>query len=238
MNFGLTLQSNNGKTGRCPVASASSATCPTACPFRDGGCYAALHYLGAYWRKIDSGERGMSWGEFLSAVEDLPRDRPWRYGDAGDLPGVGNRLSRPKVAALVKANDGRRGFTYTHYPVLRDKWAAHNWAILAAANGAGLTINVSAEGLAKADALHALGLPVATVLPRSLGDWRRVLTPRGVPVVRCPAEYSWTQCINCGGTKGPICARANRHQIVGLTAHGAQAKQVERIIAQTEEMSW
>lgn len=235
--FSLTLRSNNRKLGPCAVASGPRSTCPTSCPFRnDGGCYGEGYPINTHWNRVDRRERGYEWPEFCERVSDLPRRPPWRYGDVGDLPGRGDRVSRPKVAELVAANDRRRGFAYSHYPVLASRWATHNHMVLQRAIEGGLTVNLSAEGLSKADALYKLGFPVVTVLPRSLGDWRKLVTPAGVTVLRCPAERGSVQCINCGGSGGPLCARPYRPYIVGLTAHGSRARTVEAVIEHTEAM--
>jgi hypothetical protein len=47
----------------------------------------------------------------------------------------------------------------------------------------------------------------------------------GIRAVRCPAEYlDQVTCNNCGGEKGPLCARADRDYVIKFTAHGAGAK--------------
>lgn len=49
----------------------------------------------------------------------------------------------------------------------------------------------------------------------------------GVRFVRCPAEYNaGVNCRNCGGEKGPLCARLDRDFIVTFTGHGASKKLV------------
>ena len=83
----LTLKSRNKKVGPVPVSTTSRNSCPTDCPFRDNGCYAALGPLALFWNKVD----------------------------AGDLPGNGRNIDMFKLKKLVDANKGKRGFTYTHY---------------------------------------------------------------------------------------------------------------------------
>ena len=239
--YGLTRVSNNRKVGPCATGSAPRGTCPTTCPFRKGqGCYAEQWPLNCHWNRLTAGTRGMSWSAFLEEVSLLPRDRCWRYGDIGDLPGRGCKLDSDKVHALALANQNRKGFCYTHYPMTGHKHAIHNQRAVSLANDGGFTINISTEGLAKAGKMFTLEVaPVATVLPRSMGDWRKTLTPTGTPVLRCPAEYrksgpNRVQCFNCGGKKGPLCARPYRPFIIGFTAHGNRAKLVDAIIEETE----
>ncbi|MDP3793307.1 MAG: hypothetical protein Q8R07_00980, partial [Candidatus Uhrbacteria bacterium] len=95
----------------------SSDTCPNVCPFKNGGgCYAEYNSIGigGHWKKVSAGERGGSIAELLPHIAALPGDTLWRYGQAGDLPGEGDRLDRKSLALIVKANEGRRGFAYTH----------------------------------------------------------------------------------------------------------------------------
>src|SRR5690606_164745 len=50
----------------------------------------------------------------------------------------------------------------------------------------------------------------------------------GVRFVRCPAETNkGVQCANCGGAKGPICARGDRDFIVKFVAHGTKKRKAD-----------
>jgi hypothetical protein len=222
---------------------APRSTCPTACPFfRKKGCYGEQWPINRHWNCLDAGERGYIWKELMKQIATLPADRPWRYGDVGDLPGRYNKINEKKLIQLVEANAGRPGFCYTHYPVVGHKSAVHNQRLIQYANEHGFTINISAEGLAKASRLFTMEIaPVVTVLPRSMGDWRKASTPAGIPALRCPAEYrksgpKQVQCFNCGGKGKPLCARPYRPYIQGFTAHGNRARMVEEVIRKIEEV--
>ncbi len=218
----LTLKSRNKKTGPIPVSTTSEKTCPTACPFSLNGCYAETGPLAMFWRKVTEAREGVQWREFLGMIRDLPAGILWRHNQAGDLPGDRVKLDADKVAQLARANAGKRGFTYTHYPP-----SLHNRRAIQAANQAGFVVNLSANNLGHADALADYDCaPVVCVLPDSVdGNATRTLeTPMGRTVAVCPATYLKTNCAEC-----QLCARADRKVIVGFPAHGTSHKRASAI---------
>jgi hypothetical protein len=220
----LTLKSRNKKTGPIPVSTTSEKTCPTACPFSLNGCYAETGPLAMFWRKVTEAKEGVQWREFLGMIRDLPAGILWRHNQAGDLPGDRVKLDADKVAQLARANAGKRGFTYTHYPP-----SLHNRRAIQAANQAGFVVNLSANNLGHADALADYDCaPVVCVLPDSVdGNATRTLeTPMGRTVAVCPATYLDTDCARCG-----LCARGDRKVIVGFPAHGTSKKKAAAIAA-------
>ncbi|MFN4278291.1 MAG: hypothetical protein ACK4FJ_18515 [Ferrovibrio sp.] len=178
-----------------------------------------------YWRKVTSGQAGMSWDAFCGEIEKLPEGQLWRHNQAGDLPGDGDVIDADKLAALVKANAGRRGFTYTHKPM-----TAANREAVKAANDAGFTVNLSGNNLRHADELADAGAgPVVVVLPADVdGNATRTLqTPQGRTVAVCPATYrDNVTCATCG-----LCQRRDRKVIVGFPAHGAAKRKASAIAA-------
>jgi hypothetical protein len=128
-------------------------------------------------------------------------------------------LDHAKVAHLVVANTGRRGYTYTHHALNN-----HNVPILKRANSQGFTVNVSTESLHDADAAVALGLPAVAVVRNDQPTPTH--TPRGVRVVVCPAQEREVSCAECG-----LCAQAERTCVVAFKAHGTAAKTVNEIVA-------
>ena len=209
----LTLASRNLKTGPIPVSTTSAETCPNACPFNHanrGGCYAESGPLAIHWRKITKGERGDNFGTFLDKIAKLPKGQLWRHNQAGDLMGQGDSLDHAALALLVKANKGRRGFTYTHKPLTTDK----DKAAIYAANRAGFTVNLSGNDLDHADTLADMAIAlVVVVLPHD--TTKNTVTPKGRKVVVCPATIREdVSCATCG-----LCARL-RDAIVGFPAHG------------------
>jgi len=216
----LTLKSNNVKTGPIPVSTSSSSTCSPTCPFINSGCYAASGPLAIHWSKVTSGTRGMDWQSFLSAIYSLPVGQLWRHNQAGDLPGVGSKIDVKQLGQLVKASEGKRGFTYTHKPL-----TPSNLKSIRSANKSGFTINLSANSVAHADSLVGHGLPVAAVVPQSSPD--RFTSPSGNRVVICPAQR--IDSMNCD--KCRLCAKGDRGFIIGFRPHGTGARKVEAIVS-------
>ena len=224
MNYqvALTLKSRNEKTGPIPVSTTTYETCPDACPLRKAGCYAGNGPLGMYWQKVTENKAGMAWNDFIVAVFDLPLDILWRHNQAGDLPGNRVAIDQPALKSLVKANAGKRGFTYTHYDVINN---AGNREAVHDANKNGFTVNLSGNNLAHADKLAALNIgPVVVVLPSSVNGPQKITTPQGRKVVVCPATYrDDVTCKSCG-----LCALL-RDAIVGFPAHGVQKKRADQL---------
>ncbi len=212
--YHLTPRSSNRRVGAIPISTSPDSTCPPSCPFRAGGCYAKWGPLTLHWRAVSTGSRGVPWPEFCRQVAALPPGQPWRHNQAGDLPGNGDDIDAAMLQALVAANAGRPGWTYTHKPP-----SAANVAAVRAANDGGLTINWSANTLGHADDLADLDAgPVTVVLARA-GSTR---TPAGRRVVQCPGWGWW----NPGSTRTCerclLCSRQVR-AIIGLPAVGAGA---------------
>jgi hypothetical protein len=220
----LTLKSRNAKTGPIPVSTTTFETCPSACPLQGSGCYAETGPLAMFWRKVTEKRVGSKWSDFIAQVTALPKNVLWRHNQAGDLPGDKTTIDTVALASLVKANNGKRGFTYTHYDVLK---SAKNRKAIASANKNGFTVNLSANNLRHADKLAALGIaPVAVVLPSTVHGNVKLATPGGRKVVVCPATYrDDVACIDCG-----LCARL-RDAIVGFPAHGPQSKKADTVAA-------
>lgn len=210
----LSPRSANTKTGPIPVSTTTRATCPVDCAIRDA-CYAASGPLALHWSAVSAGTRGTDWLTFVSAIAALPDGQLWRHNQAGDLPGDGHTVDAAALGQLVRANQGKRGFTYTHY---RDAdsltWIQH-------ANQWGFTVNLSANSLADADALADTGAgPVVVVLPSSATDNTR--TPAGRRVVVCPAtQRDDVSCDTC-----QLCAR-RRETIVGFPGHGTRKRVID-----------
>jgi hypothetical protein len=220
----ISLRSRNSKTGPIPVSTTSAKTCPPSCGLFDV-CYAKASHLNMHWQRVTSGANAISWTAFTKTVRALADGQLWRHNQAGDLPGTGEAIDREALAALVEANAGKRGFTYTHKPVLpKTRQAQNNRTDIARANRAGFTINLSGNNLGHADQLAALRIgPVVTVLPRDVTS--NVRTPQGRLVVVCPAvTHANVTCATCG-----LCQRANCNVIVGFPAHGVLVKRADSV---------
>jgi hypothetical protein len=218
----LMLRSGNRKLGGIPASITSRNTCPLSCAFYDAGCYAEYHVLASHWRRVGTGERGDPWATFCEDVRALPDGQLWRHNVAGDLPGDGEQIDAAMLCGLLYANLGKRGFTFTH----KDARLVRNRDSIIASLECGFTVNLSANNLEHADALHALEIaPVAVVLP---ADETRtsLLTPEGRRVTVCPAETNaMLTCAEC-----ELCAQPNRKTIVGFRAHGQSSALVTSLV--------
>jgi hypothetical protein len=212
MKFQFVEKSSNAKVGAIPVTNSPRATCPSNCPLSgEGGCYAeAGFHTRLNWDKLDRGERGLEWSAFIHKIQALPKGQLWRHNVSGDLPSVrDNEIDAFAVQDLATANRGKKGFTYTHYPMTKT-----NRDIVESSNGLGFTINVSCETVQDAVKYHKQGLPSVTLLPI---DAPPKIEYDGVVVATCPATYKDTSCKECG-----LCARSDRNVVVGFPVHGTR----------------
>lgn len=216
MQVHLTRVSSNRKTGPIPVSTTTATSCPPDCPFaRD--CYAKQQPLRGHWDQVTDGRRGGAWHEFCRQIAALPKAQLWRHNQAGDLPGVGNRISKALLRMLTAANRGRRGFTYTH-----KRLTPANLALIREANANGFTINASANTLAQADDYLKLGIPVVVVVPSDAPV--KGLTPGGNRYVVCPAQIrDDVTCATCG-----LCQmQDDRRPVIAFQAHGSATKRID-----------
>jgi len=234
----FTLKSGNKKTGKIPCSISSFSTCSDNCPFKKKwdpieqawnyhGCYADSFPMSLHWGNVE--ENGMSYNKFTEMVSTLPDKQLWRHNSAGDLAGIGNAIDTVKLKKLVKANTGKRGFTYTHKPISADKKkgisakiASGNLQALKHANKNGFTVNLSANSLEHADKLLKSGLPVVSVVI----DGSEKVTPKGNKVITCPATYK--DNVTCKSCK--LCSVANRKFIVSFPVHGTFKKKASIVV--------
>lgn len=120
---------------------------------------------------------------------------------------------------LVRANVGKRGFTYTHYPLTPE-----NVHIIERAVEAGFAVNISCDSLMVSDLVSQItSAPQAVVLPST--EKRHALeTPMGKKVVVCPATYrDDMNCARCG-----VCADTSlQRAVIGFPAHGAKKRVID-----------
>ena len=202
--------SANRKTGPIPVTYSERGTCPPSCPHYRADCYAEDYYTRMTWDKVPA--RGGSLADLCARIAALPAGQLWRMNVAGDLPGEGEDLDPAALGEIVRANIGRRGFTYTHKksPDAID-WVRH-------ANRWGFTVNLSADDAGEADTLaEADAGPVCAIVPQDTPakSW----TPAGRTIIVCPAQIrDDVTCQSCG-----LCAIPDRSVIIGFRAHGTRA---------------
>ena len=211
MKYHFILKSANSKTGPIPVTYSQRETCPQSCPHYRADCYAEDYYTRMSWDKV--AERGGDLGQLCASIEALPAGQLWRFNVAGDLPGAGEEVDAAALGAIVRANIGRRGFTYTH----KKTPEALYWA--QCANDWGFTVNLSADDAGEADALANVSRsPLTCIVPMDTPE--KTETPEGRTIIVCPAQTrDDITCATCG-----LCARADRRVIIGFRAHGSRAR--------------
>jgi hypothetical protein len=159
---------------------------------------------------------------------------------AGDLAHNHQNIDGLSLDKLVKANRGKRGFTYTHHDMGRPA----NRDLMRFANQEGFTINLSGNNPAHADKLADLDIaPVVTMVAadyerqNAKKEWTETLpefrariaklpplaTPKGRKVSLCPATYLDTNCKDCG-----ICQK-QRKAIIAFPAHGFRKRAATEI---------
>ena len=218
MKIRFTRKSGNRKTGPIPTTMSDRSTCPNTCPLKKNGCYADNHFVVGLWDRTAT--EGKPASELFKRVAALPVGQLWRHNVAGDLPHKRHKIDNIFLADLIKANHGKRGFTYTHHNLSLH----HNRQSVKVANQAGFTINLSADNLEHADKLAELDIaPIVTLLPKT--QTTNLKTPAGRLVVVCPAATSET--VTCATCK--LCARPDRRAIIGFPAHGTKNRIVSTL---------
>lgn len=218
--FHLNLVSANRKVGPIPVSTTSRSSCPKTCAFYDKGCYAKAGPMAIHWRKVGE-ERGISATEFLSLIKNLPDNQFWRHNQAGDLPQEKEGYIDQKfVKALVSANSGKKGFTYTHHDISKKE----NLKIVKEANEKGFTINLSGNNIDHAIELSKTNLPVVAVVPSDTKV--KHFEYKGEKFLVCPATYN--ERINCDRCR--LCQKVNRKYIIAFPAHGTSKKIIDKTL--------
>ena len=223
----ITKKSSNAKTGKMPVTTTESSSCPSTCPHINGNCYAKSGFhLRQHWSKVTSHERGGTWSDLCNYIRTLKPNQLWRHNQAGDLPYVRiatqnsfqELITLPLLKDLVDANksSGAKGYTYTHHEL-----HTHNLEAIKYSNRNGFTVNASCESMQQADDAIAAGIPAVCVVDNSQPVPTR--TPQGTKVVVCPAQIRDTNCKDCG-----LCQQSKRTCVVAFLAHGNQSKKVNK----------
>lgn len=231
--YSFTRVSGNSKTGPIPVVSSTSNTCPDVCPLKGEGCYAELGMVGMNWRKLDKKPDAIDLQQLAGHIQALPKGTFWRMNVAGDLTYTqrdnGQVIDWLMLQAIIAANQGKQGFTYTHH----DMQLESNRSSVQQANARGFTINLSANNLGHADELLALGIaPVVTILPEDY-QHKNLKTPAGNAIVVCPAVT--TESMTCDKCK--LCAKPDRKSIVGFPVHGTSKNKAYKVFMMHKEKS-
>lgn len=116
-NFSFIAKSGNVKTGEIAVTRTDKRSCPDSCPLKGAGCYAEGGPVFMQWRKLDNA--GLSLKQLCDSIKTIAAGAIWRHNESGDLPGQNDKIDVKQLNQIVAANVGKRGFTYTHYPLVQ-----------------------------------------------------------------------------------------------------------------------
>ena len=217
-NTHVTLKSGNEKTGPITTTGRPRATCPISCTFNPenpegvGGCY-TVGRIDAMYTRLARDWSQVELKEFLMGSKtDRLRDRV--DGDVltnGDF----DREYLEEVTDAALSAGYKWIFGYTHVP-----------EVTADDVPEGYVMNVSCETESDVVQARDRGLPIVisndTTQHGDKIDGRRV--------IQCPQTRSNVDCSSCGGSAGPICARADREQIVLFPLHGVQVRKAAKSI--------
>ena len=216
MTLKYSLSAGNSKTGAMLLVRSPRSTCPESCGLKGNGCYAENFPLALHWLKQDT--TGVDFSVVLYAIRTLPKGSIWRLFEAGDFepsPENPELISSQQVISLLAANKDKRGFGYTHYPVLP------NLEVLQLMNSSGLTINASADSLEQAKLYFELGLPTTLLVAE---NFPKDKTVDGLRVVVCPNQSTPSKptCLQC-----QMCQKPDRDYVIGFRAHGTKKRKIK-----------
>lgn len=216
IHYHATFSGKNRKTGKMLVTTTSENTCPAVCKHKQQGtCYAKFSWLGLHWNKVSSGARSHGITKVLDMVRQLPNGSLWRWNQAGDLPGIGNRISKQELDGIVTANRDKRGFTYTHKPLTK-----YNYTLIKSALDNGFAINYSADSIDEAIRITK-EYNIPCVVTVSHDTPKQSFVKDGITFVPCPEQTGGlSSCTECG-----ICAKTNRKSVIMFFMHGSRKLQ-------------
>jgi hypothetical protein len=230
-----TPKSSNRKIGPVPVSTITADTCWQGCAYLLNGCYAKGGPVSMIWSALTEHSPGSVWrneqgarfqsltNRYCYEIAQLPAGQGWRHGQAGDLPGTNEQIDARALRRLVRANKGKRGWTYTHKPMFAGEHVTEGQA--SANRRAVAHANAYPPIHWRSDGLLALNIgPVAVVLPSTVHGRTDIFTPNGTRVVVCPATYQKeTRCVDC-----MLCQR-QRTCVVGFPAHGNAKRRASNV---------
>jgi len=214
MQFHVSPNSTNKKTGNMLVTTSSKNTCPDSCQHkRLNSCYASFSFLGLHWNKVSNGSRSQSWDEVIKSIRNQQHGIMWRWAQAGDLPGIDGEIDKVMLADILWANMGKKGFAYTHKPV-----NTNNISLIRKAIANGFTINISCDSFEEVTRYRTYfpDIPLVVTVPY---NHKRKQTLPGIDLVSCPAEIKGSDisCTTCG-----LCAVPDRKSVIMFHAHGSR----------------
>lgn len=215
---------------------AIKATCPSACTFRERGCYVREGFTGRAMRLLDERAGKVSGDDVIAAEAELIDGafRGVRGGTPGTIPqdggrdGSSGRDLRLHIGGDASSERGAELLSGAAYRWLErcggEVWTyTHLWDVIDAATWFPISALASVESAADAVRAIARGYVPAIVLPSFPADTSRPFRIAGLPpkwrALACPAETRGTTCVQCR-------ACLNTHKLreakiaIAFAAHG------------------
>ena len=205
-----------------PATYSDPTTCPRSCPLYDSGCFGRvggnvrLHFIEKFHRYA------VNHSYLIQFLAELPRGSLWRYGIAGDLPGINEKINQAEVLEIAEVCDRRnlKAIVYSHKIMNSEE----NISFAQALKLQGFSINASCETDQQALLALDMGLQAVIVVSHDTPKKRIV---NGVKFLTCPATKNGSiGCAQCNW-----CAKSDRKFVVQLPAHGTEKNKVEKKLA-------
>ena len=222
--------SQNSKIGKAATTYAAQDSCPTTCPFFDGGgCYAEHGPTGMYItaplnaaakasKVPPTPESVAQWeADVIDALKVKP-GRPLRIHTVGDCKTAPAAALVAGAAERYVAREGGPAWTYTHAwrVVPREAWGDVN-------------VLASCETTGEVKAAHKRGYATALVVDEFPSPRR--FEKDGVSVVPCPAQTK--ENVNCATCR--LCMNSERlhktETTIGFAVHGTALTQKRATLA-------
>jgi hypothetical protein len=191
----LTLGSRNRKVGKCAVTYLPFRTCPPACRFRNGGCYAmGVLDVAAHVHNIERQTAKLAPIDLvrLEGVEIIQASKqpaaqgtPLRLHVSGDVRSRAAALELTQACRIWKSNGGGPVWTYTH------SWRT----VPSAAWQPAISIWASVDNPEQAKEARGRWYPPAMVVPYF--DGRKAWDEGGTRWIACPAQTRELTCDRC-----------------------------------------
>lgn len=212
-----------------------SATCSSACPFKDAGCYQQAGRSRQVAAQLDEAATGSTADEVMMAEADLI-DGSFRRGPVPQDGARGGRDLRLHVGGDVGSGRGAELLAGA-----ADRWHArgggvvwtftHAWRDIPRAAFGRISVLASVEVAQDIEVARRAGYASAIVVGEFPSDKAFALPETMAKVIPCPAETRSTTCVECR-----LCLNADsllkRNQAIGFAAHGGGARQVRQTLAQ------
>jgi hypothetical protein len=206
------------------------ASCSSACPLKQGECYAQNSFTGFHVRKLDEASKGKSPLQIArqeaASINDsyngkkIPAGRDLRIHVSGDSRTIqGTRLIN-KAVGNWKLRGGNDVWTYTHSwrHVPRKEWS--NVSILA-----------SVDSIKDVNAARKQGYAPALIVAEHISDKAYSLPESKIKWIPCPNQTK--EDVSCSSCR--LCFNADRlfqgHYGIAFAAHGINKNKIKRRLA-------